>query len=84
MSAERATPEQLEGFLIKRSAGNGQRFQLLCKFCRDLGTVSVNHYGFSDPKAHRKAAEAFAQQGWWFDEVPICPKCYKRKSIPTG
>jgi hypothetical protein len=82
MNATRATPEQLEPCIIKfvGSSGGGQwSFQLPCKFCRDLGTVSAKRHSISDPKALRKAAEKFVEQGWWFDGVPICPKCYIRK-----
>jgi hypothetical protein len=75
MKTARATPEQLEAFLIK----SGRAFQLQCKYCRDLGTISFNRKAFSDPDASWKAALAFAEQGWWFDGVPICPKCYIRK-----
>jgi hypothetical protein len=84
MNATRATPEQLEACIVKLTGSSGGcqwSFQLPCKFCRHLGTVSAKRHSISDPKALRKAAEKFAEQGWWFDGVPICcsgvsqPKC---------
>jgi hypothetical protein len=83
-TAKRATAEELEPHIIRfvGSSGAGQwRFQLLCKFCTDLGTVSAGAHSIGDPKALRKAAESFAEQGWWIDEIPICPQCYRRKNI---
>ncbi len=83
-TATRATAEQLEPHIIKfvGSSGAGQwRFQLLCKFCTDLGTVSAAAHSIGDAKALRKAAASFAEQGWWIDQIPICPKCYRRKNI---
>ena len=84
LTATRATAEQLEPHIIKfvGSSGAGQwRFQLLCKFCTDLGTVSAAAHSIGDAKALRKAAASFAEQGWWIDHIPICPKCYRRKNI---
>jgi hypothetical protein len=83
MNARRATPDELLPHIMKfvGSSGGGQwRFQLLCKFCRDIGTVSATRHSIDNPKALLKAANAFGEQGWWIDEVPICPKCYIRKS----
>ena len=83
-TATRATAEELEPHIIRfvGSSGAGQwRFQLLCKFCTDLGTVSASAHSIGDAKALRTAAESFAEQGWWIDEIPICPKCYRRKNI---
>jgi hypothetical protein len=83
MNARKATAEELLPHIIKfvGSSGDGQwRFQLLCRFCQDMGTVSAAKHSIGDPKALRKAAEAFAEQGWWIDDIPICPKCHIRKS----
>jgi hypothetical protein len=82
MNARKATPDELLSHIVKfvGSSGGGQwRFQLLCKFCRDLGSVSAAPHSIDNPKALRKAAESFAEQGWWIDDIPICPKCHKRK-----
>jgi len=83
-TAKRATPAELEPHIIRfiGSTGAGQwSFQLLCKFCTDLRTVSAAAHNIGDAKALRKAAESFAEQGWWIDGVPICPNCYRRKNI---
>jgi hypothetical protein len=83
LNAKRARPDDLLPHIIKfvGSSGGGQwNFQLPCKFCRDLGTVSAARHSIGKPKALRKAAESFAEQGWWIDEIPICPKCFIRKS----
>jgi hypothetical protein len=83
LNARRAIPDDFLPHIIKfvGSSGGGQwSFQLPCKFCRDLGTVSAARHSIGKPKALRKAAESFAEQGWWIDEIPICPKCYIRKS----
>jgi hypothetical protein len=60
-TATRATAEELEPHIIRfvGSSGAGQwRFQLLCKFCTDLGTVSASAHSIGDAKALRKAAES--------------------------
>lgn len=83
MDARKATADELLPHIIKfaGSSGGGQwRFQLLCRFCRDMGTVSAAKHSIGDPKVLLKAAKAFAEQGWWIDDVPICPKCHIRKS----
>ena len=83
-SATRATAAELQPHIIRfvGSTGAGQwSFQLLCKFCTDLGTVSAAAHSIGDAKALRKAAESFVEQGWWINGVPICPKCYRRKNI---
>lgn len=83
MNAEKASPEELLPYIIKfvGSSGGGQwRFQLQCKFCRDLGTVSARRHSINKVKALRKAAESFTQQGWRIDDIPICPNCYLRKT----
>jgi hypothetical protein len=83
MNARRATPDELLPHIIRfvGSSGGGQwSFQLRCKFCRDMGTVSAARHSIDNPKALRKAANAFAEQGWWIDDIPICPKCYIRKN----
>jgi hypothetical protein len=82
MNATRAMADQLERFVLTftGSSGGGQwRFQLPCKYCEDMGTVSASRHNIGSPVAKRKAAEAFQQQGWWIDDRPICPKCYLRK-----
>src|SRR5438270_5193279 len=82
MQARRATSDELLPHIVNfvgLSGGGQWSFQLLCKFCRDLGTISAARYSIHDPTARRKAAEAFAKQGWWIDDIPICPKCHIRK-----
>ncbi len=84
MNATRATAEELEPHITRfvGSSGGGQwRFQLMCQSCTDLGTISAARHSIDDAKALRTAAERFAEQGWWFDGLPICPKCHKRKNI---
>jgi hypothetical protein len=82
MNVHRAAAEELQPHIIKFvGSGRSNCFQLLCKFCRDMGAVSAAKHSISDPKALRKAAEAFAEQGWWIDEIPICPNCYIRKGF---
>jgi hypothetical protein len=73
MNTRRATPDELLPHIIKfvGSSGGGQwSFQLPCKSCRDLGTVSAARDNIGKPKALRKAAEAFTEQGWWIDDLP--------------
>ncbi|HTR41883.1 MAG TPA: hypothetical protein VMH87_09735 [Pseudomonadales bacterium] len=84
MNAKRATADELLPHIFKfvGSSGGGQ-WCLLCKFCRDKGTISTARHSIDDPKALRKAAEAFVEQGWWIDNIPICPKCYIRKRYKT-
>jgi hypothetical protein len=79
ITARPATPEDLQPLII-RSDGSDPRFQLVCKFCTDLGSISAAHHSMTDPKALRRAAEKFVEQAWWIDGIPICPKCYKRKN----
>jgi hypothetical protein len=79
-NARRATIEELVPNITRFSAMNGFSFQLLCKYCRDLGTVSATRHSFKDLKGLRKAAAAFVQQGWWISDIPICPHCYQRKT----
>jgi hypothetical protein len=78
----RAKPEELEWLVTKftGSSGGGQwSFQLQCKLCRDLGTVSAKRHTIGKPKALAKAAEKFAAQGWRLDgNQAICPSCFKK------
>ena len=84
MTIHRATADELEPLVSKRvgDSGGGQwRFQLMCKYCEDLGTVSAKKHSIGDTKHLKKAAEKFVCQGWWYDGLPICPTCYKRKGL---
>jgi hypothetical protein len=80
---KRATLEQIEPQIIKfvGSSGGGQwRFQLQCKSCEDLGTISAKAHSIGSPKALKKAAKKLESQGWWFDgKQLICPSCYKKR-----
>ena len=79
----RATVEQIEPEIMKfvGSSGGGQwNFQLQCKCCEDLVTVSAKKHSIGNPKALKKAAKKFTEQGWRSDgKQLICPTCYKRK-----
>jgi hypothetical protein len=82
MAMRRATPEDIEPYIVSRvgSGGGGQwTFRLPCKFCEDMGVISAKKHSIGNPRYKRKAAENFAAQGWWFDERPVCVTCYERK-----
>lgn len=80
----RATVDEIKPYVSKfvGSTGGGQwRFQLMCKYCEDLGTISAKKHSIGSSKMLRKAVENFISQGWRFDDLPICPTCFKRKGL---
>ena len=83
MTIRRATADEIEKSIrpFTGSTGGGQwSFQLTCRYCRDLGTVSAASHSISNPRHIRKAAQKFVSQGWWWLEgEAVCPLCYKRK-----
>src|SRR6266496_3351164 len=75
----RATADELVPYIVRfvgTSVGDEGSFRLLCKHCRGLGSIAAARQSFHNPLALQKAASAFAEQGWWIDDAPICPKCY--------
>ena len=79
----KATVEQIEREIrcFVGSTGGGQwSYQISCKICRDLGTISGKNHNRKSSQNIRKAAEKFAEQGWRYSEPElICPHCYKIK-----
>ena len=77
----KATPEQIieqiRNFI--GSSGHGQwSFQISCKLCRDLGTISTNASSIKSQKKKVKASISFSKQGWRADgHELVCPKCYQ-------
>ena len=79
---EKAGVSEIEAQIIRftGSSGGGQwSFQLECKLCRDLGTVSAKKHSIGKDRELKNAAKKFYSQGWWTDgKQLICPKCYRR------
>jgi hypothetical protein len=87
MISHKASQEDLEP-LIEKFAGTGRKaksFRLICKYCRDMGTVSATSQTITTTKYLRKAAEKFSMQGWVLDrKTPVCPKCNKKHLSSTN
>lgn len=82
MTVHRATPEELEPMIrpvVSFGRCSAWTFRMTCRYCRDLGVISVSRHALESAKELRKAAKKFVRQGWWFDEEPVCPQCYKWK-----
>ena len=77
----KATPEELEQLIRSNSTGLGRSFELLCKFCRDVGSISANRRTYLSKEHKRKAAEKFAKQCWRIEDgISVCPACFVRRN----
>ena len=79
----KSSPKELQPHIntFVGTGNAGRRFELLCKYCRDKGTVSANSNTIANTKYLQRAAEKFSKQGWALDgTTPVCPPCNKDTS----